>query len=169
GGIYTHDPSYAAFFDQREQELREIEVRRQREIMARATQGSIGGALQENSIQLHTSQRGGGGGLPQSPGTSTPADPGPAPSPGVLPGETGTVDAGDLTNIKRMLVEAQFGYVVGLEDGKESTFKAAFSSSWGNRKISQIASTLFQKQKITEPKRKDEKISELWKYYQNLA
>ncbi|CAK0795737.1 unnamed protein product [Prorocentrum cordatum] len=137
--------------------------------MARATQGSIGPSLQEKSIQLHTPQRGGGGGPPPSPGTSTPAGPGPAPSTGAPPGETGTVDTEDLANIKRLLVEAQFGYIVGLEDGKESTFKEAFSRSWGNRKLSQIASKLLEKQKITGPKRKDEKISALWKYYQNLA
>eukprot|EP00959_Pyramimonas_sp_CCMP1952_P387463 8119890-Pyramimonas_sp.AAC.1 len=68
-----------------------------------------------------------------------------------------------------MLVETQFENIVELADGKESTFKEAFSSSWGNRKLSQITSKIFKKQKITEPKRKDEKISALWKYYQNLT
>eukprot|EP00959_Pyramimonas_sp_CCMP1952_P200480 4193247-Pyramimonas_sp.AAC.1 len=68
-----------------------------------------------------------------------------------------------------MLVETQFENIFELADGKESTFKEAFSSSWGNRTFSQRASKIFKKQKITEPKRKDEKISALWQYYQDLT
>eukprot|EP00959_Pyramimonas_sp_CCMP1952_P277908 5808927-Pyramimonas_sp.AAC.1 len=80
--MYKHDPSHAAFMDQREQELRDMEVRRQGEIMARAMQESIDRALQENSIVAHTRPRAGGTGPPPSPGTSTAASPAPAPSGG---------------------------------------------------------------------------------------
>ena len=52
--MYKHDPSYAAFRDQREQEIRDIEVRRQGEIMARAMQDSIKGAFQDNTIRTQT-------------------------------------------------------------------------------------------------------------------
>eukprot|EP00959_Pyramimonas_sp_CCMP1952_P447500 9370166-Pyramimonas_sp.AAC.1 len=59
-------------------------------------------------------------------------------------------------------METQFESSVELEDKQESTLKEAFSSSWGNRKLLQIASKLFRKQKITEPKGKDEERSALW-------
>ena len=79
--MYKHDPSYAAFMDQNEQELRDVEVRRQGEIMARAMQDSIDRAFQENSIQLHTPPR--GTGPPPTPGAgSTPTPPASPPSGG---------------------------------------------------------------------------------------
>ena len=167
--MYEKDPTYKAYVDQVESDLRDAEVRRQGEIRARALQDSLDRAFKENKLMPIPST--GKASFPPStpPGgkASAPADH-PAGSNGTATPPRAPASDGGLTETKKLLVETQFENILVLTDGTEATFKEAISAAWGNRKVSQTISKLFKKKSLDEPKRKDEKIAALWKFYLDL-